>query len=198
MSRYLARVSGNWTVIFESAPVSITDAFTAANGTNLNGRTTTTGNKIWTVRGGSLDIQSNQARPSAGSGSSWATVDAGISDFDMSVVLTYHSDLDGLIFRASDASNYFRVAVDQTANEVYLVRNLAGVESNLGSWAAATSPGETATIRVVAVGQNIKIYVNATLRIEVNNSSHQTVTKHGIIGGASTSTRFDTFSLVEA
>lgn len=181
--------------LYPSPSVLITDTFSEADATNLHGKTTTTGGEVWTVNNGTLDIQSSKARPTAGAGTSWATIDTGFADIDLGITLTYHSDLDGVIFRVLDASNYIRMQVNSTADQVALIKNVAGSESNIGSWSVAVTPGETADFRVFAVGSRIEVHVNGTLRINVTESAHATATKHGVIGGASTNTRFDTFSV---
>ena len=181
--------------VVESA--AITDSFSEANGTNLHGKATTTGGKTWTVRNGTMDVSGGLARVTAGSGSSWATIDAGYSNFDMSVTITYAAAvIDGLIFRVVDANNYLRLSIDTNNNRLEMIRNIAGTESNiaLSGDIPNLDPGQTATFRALCVGTSIKIYTGATLRIDTIDATHQTATNHGIIG-FNTGTRFDNFSI---
>lgn len=191
-----ARISGVW----EPLTVQIiTDTFPEADGTNLNGKATTTGGKTWQVLGGTMNLLGNKARGTSGSVDS-AVVDAGFANIDMSVDITVGdatTHIDGVLFRTIDLNNYFRVAINTVANQLIVLRNLAGVETSVNTGSAAIDPGQTGTMRVLTNGTSIQVFWNAVAIINFTHSSHLTATKHGIIEN-NTNTRFDNFSLQEA
>lgn len=171
--------------------VNVTDDFTAADGTALNGRTTTTGGKTWVGTG---TITGNQA-----AGVLNAVVDVGYADIDMTVVITIgSSNEDGVRFRQVDSNNDFRVALKPTAGDVLVLsRKTAGSETvqNTSGDVGTMSAGEVGTMRVRTNGTAIKIYWNAVLWIDTTNASHTTGTKHGI-NGTHSGYRADSFSVV--
>lgn len=192
MSLILRSAGGRRRVV---AAAGITDTFTAANGTNLNGRTTETGSKTWTVGNGVFDINTNKVRPTTVSGSAYATLDAGAANIDMSVDVTIGATtVDGLLFRFVDGANYWRVDLVTGTDRLHLIRSTAGAEDGSISGAVSLDVGNTYTIRVVTSGTSISAYVNGVLIASTTNSTHQTATKHGIIAG-STNTRFDNLSI---
>ena len=117
---------------------TITDTFTAANGTTLSGRTTTTGSKTWTVQEGTWTINSNKVA-SALDGDDRAWLLADTDDYWASVDLTMPASWNvtetlfaGLVLAGVDDNNLIavRAVADQDDqpqdDEVEIVQFLAG------------------------------------------------------------------------
>lgn len=79
-----------------------------------------------------------------------------------------------------------------TTRTVYLEKCVAGTVTSLGSYNTSAS-----TLRVRADGPVIQVYINGTLRITGNDSTHSTATKHGVGRGATSNngSAIDNFSL---
>ena len=170
----------------------ITDTFTGSDGTTLNGRSTDTGGKTWTnVRGG-WTIQSNKAAPTAVSPPAILSMDPGVADKDITINITPQAaSIDGLMLRYIDLSNYWRLDIDVTGDQIRLISATGGAETTRGTSGSFTlTAGSTYAVRAVMDGNFITIHFDGVQRLQTNNSTHVAATTMGLIA-FNTATRFD-------
>jgi hypothetical protein len=154
---------------------TVTDSFDRANASTLG---TADSGQAWTTNAGVFSIASNQASSSSSGGSFTATLDAGIADIDMriDVVIGASNSNPGVVFRSVDISNFWHFTV--AAGSWFLYKRVANSYTSMGS---GSGPGSgTHTVRVVAVGSNIEVYINGFSKITTTDASHSTATKHGL------------------
>jgi hypothetical protein len=70
----------------------------------------------------------------------------------------------GVVFRYRDALNHYRFTVDRAANRTRLVRVVAGLASVLSDVPGSFGPGNDFDVTVVAVGSDIKAFVDGSRR----------------------------------
>lgn len=189
-----------------------TDDFTAANGTALNGRTTTTGSKTWTTFGSGWEINTNRARNTNTNGAAneyYARIDAGVADYEISVDVTMPASFDtihdGILFRYIDANNfcYARFVEDPgqpTNNEVEIWEWIGGVQldtckTQYGDYLAGSG---TYNLKVQVVGRYVHVYVDSkpVLSYVISISDITTGTNVGIYhAGDDDGSSFDSFSV---
>jgi hypothetical protein len=138
------------------------DDFTAANGTNISGRTPPVGPQP-VIAAGTHEIQSNKVRCTATGGR--VTWDLGAADavFVISQQATNTSDGFNVYLRRTDDSN--RMIITFTSTVLTFYQQLAG---SLVAKATASVPITSGTvyhIAAVADGGNVKIYINNVLKI---------------------------------
>lgn len=140
------------------------DDFTAADGTNINGRTETMG-RTWTQLFGTHQINSNQLtdQDSGGSGS-LSVVDLGTEDYcldcDMTMVLggaaMSPGSYAGFALRAVDASNYLYAVADFVNLQLAIGKVVAGVNTLL-NYTTLTAATDTYRLTVRKKGNNIAL-----------------------------------------
>lgn len=170
--------------------ILISDSFNRTNNTTSLG-TTDTG-QTWVVVSGTWGIISNQAYAPIPTNPSIAYVDAGISDISVTETITWISN-EGFVFRYTDASNHLLVRISSTG--LGLFKNVTGTSTSIGNY-AFTPTTTTYTLKVVAQGSSITVYLDGTQRITATETFNQTSTKVGM-REASSSGRLDDF-LVES
>lgn len=176
----------------------VSSAFTGANGTNLEGFATDTG-QTWDVIDGALKITSNQAEGNSGVNYNVAVVEAGQSDVDVSVALNAagSGNYMRVVVRATDASNFI-FAMVRNDGQLYMYRKQAGAFTELARTTLATlglTYADGTIFKVTCSGDAIAAYYGATQVMTATQSFNATATKHGI-SLAFTGARVDDF-LVE-
>lgn len=87
----------------------------------------------------------------------------------------------GLVFRQSDANNFWVVEWDSTVNKFFLNKWVAGVESESGQTAGAISQGLAFTnVLVTLNGSSIVVYVDDVQVFSITDAFNQTATVHGL------------------
>ena len=187
-----------------------TDAFTAANGTALNGRTTDTGSKTWTTVGAGWEINTNRARNTNIGGAEtdfFAYVDAGVADYEVSVDVTTKPSGDrllaGLVVRRTDANNHIfvRILIDPTQpnnHEIELWETVAGVTlDTCRQMIGVFYVDNTAyTLTVQAVGRFMHIFLGTEPIMSYVTSANLTGTGVGLYhSGADDGSSFDNFAV---
>lgn len=153
--------------------VIVKDSFNRANSNNIG--VTETG-QPWTTDAG-WQISSNQLRFSSGD-YSMALVNAGVSDCIISVKNINKFNESGLSFRTTNLEWDNGFSLQQEGNNIVLFR--------MGTWnvLADVPAGQAYTaIKVELQGAFIKVYLDATLIINISNTHNQTATFHGITSG---------------
>jgi hypothetical protein len=184
------------------------DTFTAANGTDLNGRASdTTGPdsqavvaRTWTAQTGSWDIQSNRANttgvapPSPAFFATMLTTDADIVISSV-VNLGAAAAWAAVVVRYTDDDNCWRiVAVDATNIFIIQERN-AGVATTRATTAIAVAASTDYDFQIVTEGQNITAYLDNANRITYGSAAlNETAVTHGI-SCQDAAARFDNFTV---
>lgn len=136
-------------------PATYQDAFMAANGTNLHGRTPSAkGSNTWVVQSGMAAIQTNAAQFSA---AGIATIDTGDCDLFLDVTMktpATWATAGGLIVRWTDANNYWYVKFSPPASDpdIELVEVNGGVATTRASANVGLTANTTYNIRVATNG----------------------------------------------
>lgn len=172
---------------------AITDSFTAADGTNLAGRTTTTGGKTWAALAGTFQILGSQAAPNSAGGGDLIVVDSGVSDGTFGVRLAAQVTVTLLAFRVSDSANYWRLWY--TGAGLILQTVAAGVATNRANVTITVNPGDV--ISATCVGDSISASVNGVQQIAPFTFAYNTLaTKAGLLlNSGVASARWDDFSV---
>ena len=105
----------------------------------------------------------------------------------------------GLRVRATDADNGFVVGFGLAGpGSLALYRVVAGAWTMLGQNSVPNSAGRTARLEVVLNGPNIGVYENGVLKIQVRDSYHQAVARHGLywVSAWDWGSTFDNLSLL--
>jgi hypothetical protein len=159
--------------IFTAGSTIASDAFTAANGTAINGRTPDVGN-AWTTSGAGWDIQSNAARNSNVNSTDtgyYAYINCGTTDVDWEASITSPASGDwfyvGALLRFTDVNNWIvvrmRMGADQPGNdEIEVVENIAGapvivMHQQFGDFYALNT---TYTFKVQLKGDLLHLFCN--------------------------------------
>lgn len=176
-----------------------TDTFTGADSatTISSGRTTETGSKTWTSYASTnWGILSNQAYQSLGSSPAIAVINAGVNDYTVQadVVFSGAPDDSGIVFRATDSSNWLNFMVDPGG--YYIQRNVAGSQSNATNVASTNAAG-TYTLKVVVSGSTATCYVNGVSKITytITDSALLTGANCGLTSQGGANPKFDNFSV---
>jgi hypothetical protein len=196
--------------IFTVGSTIATDDFTAANGTAISGRTTTTGAKTWTTVGAGWEINTNRARNTNTGGAEvdfFAHIDAGQADYETSVAITTKPSGDrllvGIVTRYVDADNhtYLRILIDPgqpTNHEIELWERTGGVtldtcKHQLGDhYDDATAY----TLTVQVVGPLLHCFLGTEPILSYVFAGQITGTKTGLYhSGADDGSSFDTFTV---
>ena len=110
-----------------------------------------------------------------------ATFEASLADVDVSAsVLAGSGSRGGVVFRAIDDANRWYASLEPTAGNVELWATQTGGTANVATVASGIVAGGVYTLRVVAVGSAIRVYVNGVSRITATNTLFQTATRVGI------------------
>lgn len=162
-----------WTLdnlsVFQTVPkpAIVSDTFTRADSALTLGSAET--GQPWTAVTGTWGISANKAYSASDADEDLASISAskadGIMDWDVLGTLnsgvTYR--VPECVFRLDDASNYLYVRLLNGA--VSLRKNDADVHSELATAAQTTADNTSYTIRVLTLGNVIRVYVAGTLKI---------------------------------
>lgn len=176
-----------------------TDNFNRADSTTSLGTPSDSGS-AWLVAGGTWGIASNQGyRVDIGS-YAFAYLETSVAEGDVQVTLAVcDNPYDGPLCRFTDDQNWVGVLAGDASNEIYLYKRIAGTYTQLGStYAGAVAAGDILKLSFSSTAYTV--YQNTVSRITATDSSHNTITKHGILSNTGTAGggRFDTFSFVGA
>jgi hypothetical protein len=106
-----------------------------------------------------------------------STINAGAANVRITCGVSRTTQVAGVAFRVTDASNYWTVSM--SGGGTTLTKTVAGTPSNAAS-SATTFSGLTA-VEVQANGSGISVYVNGSLLLSATDSFSATATKHGMM-----------------
>lgn len=150
---------------------------------------------VWTARAGTWGISSNKAYlATAGGGDDLATVDSA-ADGDVQVTLTVLSALKAcLLFRWSDASNYWYAGPDGSGTLFEVWKVVAATPSLLFSYEPAIWPGDGTVLKINLAADAIALFLNGSSVASGTDAFNQTATKHGLRTVGASADRWDDFS----
>lgn len=165
-----------------SPPNLVYDSFNLGQNTFLNGRTTDTRDQNWLVKTGVFTVSAfnnGSAYPAAAGTRSFAVLTglSGTSGANIWLGVTFASSpqagqTNGIVFRATDTSNYWR------AGMTGLHKVTSGTSSLVGNYSTACQPGDRLTI--LLNGNNITVFRNGAQVLTTTDSYLATNTLHGI------------------
>ena len=183
--------AGQWLLIVNPALwARAKDSFNRAdNATSLGSADT---GQTWAVlNGGPWGIVSKQAYQPGNVAGSVAVVDATVSDGVVQVSLSTMGTGAGLVFRASDASNFWKLYA--SGSTYVLAKRVAGADTTVATISVAPSSGDL--LSVALSGPAITVAINGVQRAVASDSFNQTATKHGLHASDNVA-RFDDFSVL--
>lgn len=142
------------------------DAFTDLDGTSLSVHTMNTG-PGWTIIAGGWTIQADRAQDTAVVGGQNVVVsDCGHGDSTISAICDPTTNYDfGLVFNVADSANYWLVTPEFSTNLLRLFSQIGGSFSLVDSAALTLVSGTPITLKVVAAGDTVHVYVDGTMMI---------------------------------
>lgn len=176
------------------------DTFTAANGTNINARATDSGH-TWTYGTGSAtnaSIQNNTAVDTVFS-SPWlySSYVPTTPDYDVEVVVTVDvatASAGGPIGRYDTSINRGYEAYWSGGAGAWVLSDFTGTLASF----AGDIPTTPKTVRLVMVGNLIKVFIDGVQRISVTNSTYTAAGRPGIaLNGGSAARTHDNWTVYE-
>jgi hypothetical protein len=183
----------------------VTDSFDRADSSTSLG--STDGGSLsplaWTAQNGTWGIASNKAYLVSATSQAVATVDTGLADADVAFDVTMESGSNiGIVCRLIDNNNYLMCAwYFGTTLELY--KNDGGSFISLGSVSQSWANGTTYRLRITAVGDQIKVYLDGVETLThtlsgADQSKYGAATSHGLRSDSDGNARFDTFAVTPA
>lgn len=133
-------------------------------------------------------IDTNQAYCVDPAATSFSMAELGMSDLTISVDIKFSVN-EGLVLRYTDSQNQLLARINSTG--IALFKNIAGVNTNIGSYNFTPVVGTIYNVKAVCGGSSIIIYLDGVSRITATETFNQTATKHGMKVSASTAGKFD-------
>lgn len=152
-----------------------TDTFTRGDGASLG--TAESGQTWQTIAGTAFGITSNQASNSDTTNAVCVGgIDAAIANGRVSCSVLRTTQVAGVAFRISDASNYW--VVSMSGSNTTLVKTVAGSPTTVAT--SAITYGAATVVEVSMSGSAISVSFNGVVRLNANDSFNATATIHGI------------------
>ena len=159
------------------------------------------GGSAWAAQGGSVwGISTNRGyKPNTANAWEVATLEASTTSVDVQVTVETYQLGAGVVARCADNSNYLMVHEWDAPYGFRVFKVVAGSFTQLGSTYGSTSASGDVVKLTVDGSNNIKAYLNGTLRVDAgSDAAGSSNTKHGLVshmGGLTTF--FDTFSITD-
>lgn len=181
-----------------AAPVTlILDQFTDTNGTAIGSHTIAPTNvpaTSWTAQVGTFQIQSNSVQNIGGAANGHCTLDAGVANCTLSGDVTCPDQATGvnqdtgLVGRWSNASNYWRVGINEQDDLFRIVERAATVNTSRASASVTFGVGSTGAIRASFLAQSITATVDGANEISYGSAAlNESATVHGVFGSVAAS-----------
>lgn len=171
-----------------SPSTTATAADTFTTGTTLTSRSTPTGAKAWTVNAGTWSINGGVLSDSGAAGDiAWFPGGSARCTIDAVVVPSHTSTsayaAPGLVFRYTDASNYFYVSVNSATGYIDLYRVTTGTATLLAEVAVAMTSQYPVPLSVGLNGPDITLYLAGTDTLTVSDTQGLNATGVGVRNG---------------
>lgn len=181
------------------ASANLYDSFTRANNTTTLG-SLETGGQGWSVTPSTAKwgISSNRAYLATDDGTwsdHYATVQ-GTANGRVRVTLAALGQYSGLTFRFIDRGNCWKLATDTSAGKYFLTKFVGGTQTFPLQIVQAPAAGDVLEVRLS--GTRIDVFINGVLKGGVDDASHQTATRVGLLGSQDNLARYDDFTVYTA
>lgn len=183
----------------------ILDQFTDTNGTAIASHTIAPTNvpaTSWTAQVGTWQIQTNRAQNIGGAANGHFTSDAGVANCTISGDVTCPDQSTGvnqdtgLVARWSDASNYWRVGINEQDDLFRIVERATASNTSRASTSVTFGIGSTGAISAVFSAQSITATVNGANQITYGSAAlNESATVHGVFGSVALSA-CDNFTVI--
>lgn len=187
----------------------VQDLFTDADNTSIASHTPDhrPNSNVWSQTASSaFYIQSNALQPNRQTDNDKAVIDSGLSNISLSCDVTPYwdgsnnSSYPGVVFRYTDANNYWYVYADGFTGVINMYQVVAGVSTQMWSYTVALISQTTYNFRIDCNGNIVTFYLNGTEITTVISSFNNTATIVGIRCGKhlspATKQIWDNFKLV--
>lgn len=178
-----------------ASDANLYDSFTRVNSTSLG--SLEQGSQAWslTPAGTAWGVTSGRAylaTDDATWNDHYATVN-GSANVRVLVTLATLGQFSGLTFRFVDRANCWKLATDTSAGKYFLTKFVGGTQTFPLQIAQAPAAGDVLEVRTS--GTRIDVYINGVLKGGVNDTSHQTATRVGLLASQDNLARFDEFKV---
>lgn len=183
--------------------VTLSDPFDRANSTTTMG-TAPTG-QVWSPQTGTWGISANRAYNTSTGASVTTLIDTGLVDVDATCIINHASGtyLPGLVVRGLNDANRLGGYINASGDQVVLYKSDAGATSIITQAAMTVDYGVDYTVRILAVGTSIRVFVGGTERIthtlaggDATKFTDPTYTRVGFRGNSET--RWDDLTVYPA
>lgn len=82
----------------------------------------------------------------------------------------YGENISGIVFRYTDANNYYSAILDSNADTVNLQKKMDGIITNIGTTTVVIDIGTTYQLKTVAQGNNLQVFINGSKKIDTQDS----------------------------
>lgn len=152
-------------------------------------------------------ITSNKAYQVSNTGSptfALSVVPTMVSDVDISTKIAIGAgggSITGIALRATDKDNFVSIRLDETGDSVFVRKVIAGTGTTVATFSTPIATSTSYTLRVVAKGTQIQVYLNGTLVITTTVAEQVNERLHGLFaagGTFGTTFNYDDFSIMDA
>ena len=165
--------------------LKVRDEFTDTNGTLLGSHTiapTNVPSTSWGGIQGGADIQSNQANATSTQTRFICNPGAADGEVRCDVIAQAADGRHGVVVRAQDASNFWFVGFQSSANTFYIEERNAGTFTVRASVGKTINGGQTYAVRAVLSGSNIAGTIDGGSDISYGSATFlQSQTAHGLV-----------------
>lgn len=151
----------------------------------------------WANDHGTFTIVSNQANCATIVSDAACYIESGKADGSVSVIVKtiQAGALPGLVLRYQDSNNYLYAALNNSGNNMYLLKKIAGTPSIVQTSGFFTvTDGLDYVMEAILSGSGIIIKVDGTERINTTLAQLATATKHGLYGSKAND-KYDEFQV---
>ena len=178
------------------ADSNLYDSFTRADSTTSLG-SLETGSQAWSVTPTTAQwgISGGRAYLATDDGTwndHYATINAA-ANVRVMVTLTTLGEYSGLTFRFIDRGNCWKLATDLGGGKYFLTKFVNGTQTFPLSISQAPAAGDVLEVRTS--GDRVDVYINGVLKGGVNDASHQSATRAGLLGSMDNLARYDEFKV---
>lgn len=178
--------------------VLLTDTFTGVDGTVLTSRTADTGQSYTAIFAPAPVLAGDKLR-SGGSNSS-AVADVGVADCTVTIDYTYATGelFSGLLLRATNSSNYWRLSYNQAAAPQWVLQERnGGANTTRATGTLLLVNGQTYQLKAVLSGAAITFYIDSVQILTYASATfNQSVTRFGpFLHNIATNARMDNFQV---
>jgi len=191
--------SGRVSFLDTNESSGVTDTFTAADSTDLNGRASDSGH-IWTTHEGAFSISSNRATTDATGTRKRATVESEIANIYLTCTALSNSGDAAFVIRHTGADDYWLIEIKQAADTVKIWEHIAAGWAERASVSVTIDEDIEYIFTIIASDETITVYTAGANKISyASAAANKTVTTHGFyqFSGSSGGKYWDDLSITE-